>query len=102
MMKDDEKNIKKIDEFIINNKFPFGEDNRNLSKDEIDNERIISNSISKKNAAEMGIVPKKPNIDINSYRDRIYSRKKRGECEKTDDELDEYCIDRFGEPFFKK
>ena len=48
MMKDDEKNIKKIDEFIINNKFPFGEDNRNLSKDEIDNERIISNSISKK------------------------------------------------------
>ena len=49
----------------------------------------------------MGIVPKNPNIDINSYRDRIYSRKKRGECEKTYEEFDEYCIYRFCEPFFK-
>ena len=100
-MKKNEKHIKKIDEFL-NFDFPYGEIDKVMTSKEIEVERLKYIEIEKTNIKNLGIKSSKPNMNIDDYRERISIRKSMGNCDQTDEELNEYCIKKFGEPFIKK
>ena len=102
---DKNKNIKKIDEFLdIDGKITFGELEGDFTPEELEARRKHHEEVVKKNIEELGI--KKGNskhlVTIDGYREIIEIRKKKGVVLKSDEELDAYCMERFGEPFFKK
>ena len=104
-MNENNKHIKKIDEFLnIDNNFTFDEDDRILTNDEIEKIRIKSNNDTQKTIEKLGIRPTNSldRITIDDYREQIKISKERGRGVKSDDELNDYCLKRFGETFYKK
>ena len=82
----------------------FGEDERNLSQNEVDDKHRQCDESTKKTIDRLGIKPKKNKhlFNIDSYRRIIEIRTNKGEQEMSNEELDDFCVKNFGEPFFKK
>ena len=102
-MEDDKNNIKKIDEFLnVDGVFPFGELQGDFTDEELRERKERREEAVRRNIEELGIKSSKPNMNIDDYRERISIRKSMGNCDQTDEELNEYCIKKFGEPYIKK
>jgi hypothetical protein len=102
---DKNKNIKKIDEFLdIEGKITFGELEGDFTPEELEAMRQERIEATRKTIEELGIVSKNNMhiFNIETYRRMISIRIKMGRQNKSDEELDAFCIEHFGEPFFKK
>jgi hypothetical protein len=88
----------------IDGKITFGELEGDFTPEELEAMRQERIEATRKTIEELGI--KKGNskhlVTIDGYREIIEIRKKKGVVLKSDEELDAYCMERFGEPFFKK
>ena len=103
-MSKEEKNIKKIDEFLDVDRFTFGELEGDFTTEELEARRVQHNEVVHKNLEELGFVSKNNMhiFNIETYRRLVSIRIEMGRQKKTDEELDAFCIEHFGEPFFKK
>jgi hypothetical protein len=98
------KKIKKIDEFFDDSRLNFKIDTREITDEEEKERRDYNNRMTEENIKDF---PKRttPNLTIEEYREIIlslevidnfkYSQEER-------DELDNDCMEMYGEPFFKK
>jgi len=82
----------------------FGELEGDFTPEELEAMRQERIEATRKTIEELGI--KKRNslhlMNIEGFRETIRIRTEKGRQFKTDEELDDYCIKMFGEPFFKK
>ena len=98
------KKIKKIDEFFDDNRFNFNIDTRELSEEEKKEKRDYNNRMTEENLKNF---PKRttPNFTIEEYREIMLSLEVIDNFKYTKeerDELDNDCMEMYGEPFFKK
>lgn len=103
-MEDDKNNIKKIDEFLnVDGVFPFGELQGDFTDEELRERKEKREEAVRRNIEELGIKSSNSRhlMNIEGFRETIRIRTKMGRQLQTNEELDEYCIKRFGEPFFK-
>ena len=97
------KKIKKIDEFLDNDsKFEIRICTDTLSDEEIQERRERDHKLYTENIKAFKKVKLSDTLDIDFYRKIVTDLKEKGECSTTDAELDEFCLEVYGEPFFIK
>ena len=97
------KKIKKIDEFLdTDSKFELRISTREMSEDEIKERRERNNKNVQENLKDVKKVKVSDTLDIDFYRELVKDLKQMNECSMSDDELDEFCLEVYGEPFFIK
>ena len=96
-----DKKIKKIDEFFDDDsRFDFNIDTRELSEEEKKEKRDYNNRMTEENLKDFPM--KKSKIDIEFYRKTINEMIESGCNSVSNEELDKYCMEMYGEPFLKK
>ena len=101
------KKIKKIDEFFDyddDSRFDFNIDTRTISDEEEKERRDYNNRMTEENLKSF---PErtKPNFTIEEYREIMLDLQRIDNFEYTEEEkaeLDNDCMEMYGEPFFKK
>ena len=99
------KKIKKIQEFLYDDsRFDFKIDTRELSEEEKREKRDYNNKMTEENLKNF---PKRstPNFTIEEYREIMLDLQIEDNFEYTEEEkveLDNDCMEMYGEPFFKK
>ena len=98
------KKIKKIDEFLEDDsRFDFNIDTRKLSEEEKKEIRDYNNKMTEENIKNF---PKRttPNFTIDEFREIMLDLQRIDNFEYTEEEkaeLDDDCMEMYGEPFFK-
>jgi hypothetical protein len=94
------KKIKKIDEFLDDDsRFDFNIDTTELTEEQKIEKRDSNNRLTTENLKNH--TKKRISLTIVDFRNHIQMFKDKGHLVDSDDELNDFCMKKFGEPFIK-